>query len=296
MGHIPVSGCQDTMCRPGRECVMVRGVPSCVCVTSCPDNWSPVCGSDGVSYDNHCLLHKSACDSATHISPTHRRFCRGDREALIARQEFITQLALLNEPSSPKVPLPEACFENDRNRLREFLQSWLLLSAKKESWYISGMSRGEELWGHFYSADMDRDQSISSSELQGYLTRNKTNTGRHSTENKKMRMLCLAALIKEADLDDDSKMDFSEFKKIMGDRYTPSRKVCSLTGSRYRYADGAEYVKGCNACVCACGKWVCTENICNDLEEDDWEDDVAEDDWEDDAPEDDPDVQGIRWF
>jgi len=48
--------------------------------------------------------------------------------------------------------------------------------------------------------------------------------------------------------------------------------------------------------VCACGKWVCTENICNDLEEDDWEDDVAEDDWEDDAPEDDPDVQGIRWF
>jgi len=134
MAHI--SSCGDTVCRPGRECVPVSGVPTCVCRSTCPDHWSPVCGSDGVSYDNHCALHKAACDSSTHITPTHRRFCRGDSEALIARQEFITQLALLNEPSSLRVPLPDACFENDRNRLREFLLSWLLLSAKKESWYI----------------------------------------------------------------------------------------------------------------------------------------------------------------
>ena len=33
-------------------------------------------------------------------------FVRGDRAALIARQEFITQLALLNEPSANNVPLP----------------------------------------------------------------------------------------------------------------------------------------------------------------------------------------------
>ena len=35
-----------------------------------------VCGSDHVSYDNHCYLHKAACDSNTHISPVHGGFCR----------------------------------------------------------------------------------------------------------------------------------------------------------------------------------------------------------------------------
>jgi len=293
MAHI--SSCGDTVCRPGRECVPVSGVPTCVCRSTCPDHWSPVCGSDGVSYDNHCALHKAACDSSTHITPTHRRFCRGDSEALIARQEFITQLALLNEPSSLRVPLPDACFENDRNRLREFLLSWLLLSAKKESWYIPGMSKGEELWGHFYSADEDRDQGISSTELQDYLSRNKTSTGRHKTENDKLRMLCLAALIEEADVDKNNKMEFPEFRRIMKDSFTPSRKVCSLPGSRYRYADGAEHVVRCNACVCACGKWVCTDNICNDDEEED-DIDKEEDDIDEEAPEDDPDVQSIRWF
>ena len=32
-------------------------------------------------------------------------------------------------------PLTAACFENDRNRLREFIISWFLLNSKKQSWY-----------------------------------------------------------------------------------------------------------------------------------------------------------------
>ena len=47
-------------------------------------------------------------------------------------------------------------------------------------------------------------------------------------------------------------------------------------------------VKPLLSSVCACGKWVCTDNICNDDE------DESDDDEE--APEDDPDVQSIRWF
>lgn len=86
------------------------------------------------------------------------------------------------------------------------------------------MSRGEELWGHFYSADEDRDQGINSKELQDYLTRNKTNTGKHKSENDKLRMLCLAALIEEADVDKNNKMEFPEFRRIMKDSFTPSRK------------------------------------------------------------------------
>ena len=38
------------------------------------------------------------------------------------------------------------------------------------------------------------------------------------------RMLCVGALISEADVDDNKLMEFSEFKKIMGEGFTPSRK------------------------------------------------------------------------
>ena len=49
------------------------------------------------------------------------------------------------------------------------------------------MSRGEEIWGHFYSADVNRDQGLDSDELQDYLNRNKTISGRNHVENDKMR-------------------------------------------------------------------------------------------------------------
>ena len=49
------------------------------------------------------------------------------------------------------------------------------------------MSRGEELWGHFYSADKDRDQGINSTELQDYLNRNKPNTEKYKTKNDRLR-------------------------------------------------------------------------------------------------------------
>jgi hypothetical protein len=34
------------------------------------------CGSDGVSYDNHCELHRTACVEGRPISPLHPGFCR----------------------------------------------------------------------------------------------------------------------------------------------------------------------------------------------------------------------------
>ena len=37
-------------------------------------------------------------------------------------------------------------------------------------------------------------------------------------------MLCLSALIEEADIDKNNKMEFSEFRSIMKDSFTPSRK------------------------------------------------------------------------
>ena len=91
---------------------------------------------------------------------------RGEREALLARREFLQQLSLWEEDI--KIPLPGqngvilmrmilmmaemimmmlrmimmmilifsvACYQNDRDRLREFLISWFQISAKKQPWY-----------------------------------------------------------------------------------------------------------------------------------------------------------------
>lgn len=283
----------DSECRAGRECRHAGGGRlRCECRVSCPETWKPVCGSDGVSYDNHCYLHKAACDSSRHISPVHGGFCSGDREAVIARQEFIQQLSLWDEEipeeqSSRKVPMPDACFENDRNRLREFLVSWLSLSAKKQPWYTPGMTAGEELWGQFYTGDRDRDLAWDTREWIQHLN----NTERRKSD--KMRQLCIFELVEEGDSDGDGKINFDEFRTLLSPHYKPSSKVCDLDG--IRFSDGAERALECNGCVCACGKWICTSQKCSEgfrnkeMDDGEWDDD-------DEDPEDDPDVQDINWF
>ena len=57
-----------------------------------------------------------------------------------------------------------------------------------------------------------------------------------------------------------------------------------------------------NFSVCACGKWICTSEICpegyrdidNSIDDSDDDYDYSEED--DEHPEDDPDVQDINWF
>ena len=52
--------------------------------------------------------------------------------------------------------LAGACFQNDRDRLREFLVSWLQLTARQQPWHTRGMSWAEIIWGHFYSLDTNK--------------------------------------------------------------------------------------------------------------------------------------------
>merc|ERR1712170_306497 len=117
-----------------------------------------------------------------------------------------------------------------------------------------------------------------------------------------MRQLCITELIHEGDNDKDDKLDFDEFREILNDDYIPSSKVCDFDG--LKFVDGAERALECNGCVCACGKWICTSEIClegyrdientidDDDDEDDYDDYSSEED--DEHPEDDPDVQDIN--
>jgi len=258
-----VDNCASVTCPPGRTCLSTPpGLVQCICTSSCPQHWNPVCGSDGISYDNHCLLHQAACKQEKHITPKHPGFCRGEREALLARREFLQQLSLWEEDI--KIPLPVACYQNDRDRLREFLISWFQISAKKQPWYSPGMSPGEELWGHFNAINDKQGQSsklgISPEKWALYLRE----AGDHTREKgraESRRQLCLKELVEEGDKDHNHVLSFSEFRHLLEVSYQPSRKSCLLGPERRE--DGAETKDGCNGCVCACGKWVCTSDKCS---------------------------------
>jgi len=207
--------------------------------------------------------------------------------------------------------IPVACFQNDRNRLREFIISWLQLVAPKEFWYSHGMSYSEELWSHFYSMDVDKNKFLDSKEIGDYLDRNRTVRGHQSNSNEH-RQLCLDALVEEGDNNYDWRLSFQEFKRILEEKFVPSAKLCTLDGILYE--DGAETRVHCNGCVCACGKWICTSKKCSESNKtmlsEKQESASGDNDLEgnfdieyennynslQDSPEDDPDVQDINWF
>eukprot|EP00106_Octopus_bimaculoides_P012705 XP_014780147.1 PREDICTED: agrin-like [Octopus bimaculoides] len=60
---MPVDPCDSHFCAFGAECHVNNTVmkPYCRCIEKCNDIFSPVCGSDQVSYTNECNLKRSSC-------------------------------------------------------------------------------------------------------------------------------------------------------------------------------------------------------------------------------------------
>ncbi|CAH1773592.1 unnamed protein product [Owenia fusiformis] len=63
--------CANVKCRFGSECEKGK----CVCPQGCPTDYTPVCGTDGQTYNNECEMTRSACESNFEITIEHEGEC-----------------------------------------------------------------------------------------------------------------------------------------------------------------------------------------------------------------------------
>ncbi|ODN03364.1 Agrin [Orchesella cincta] len=70
------SACAKHMCQPGATCIEKNGFATCECPI-CSSDYDPVCGSNGISYQNECRLRLESCSSNITISVMYTGLCNG---------------------------------------------------------------------------------------------------------------------------------------------------------------------------------------------------------------------------
>ncbi|EGI60511.1 Agrin [Acromyrmex echinatior] len=68
--------CSEKMCQWGAICAEIAGNAVCECPT-CPAEFQPVCGDDGISYSNECKLRLEACQHRREIRVLYQGLCNG---------------------------------------------------------------------------------------------------------------------------------------------------------------------------------------------------------------------------
>uniref|UniRef100_G3MPL7 Follistatin-related protein 1 n=2 Tax=Amblyomma TaxID=6942 RepID=G3MPL7_AMBMU len=233
--------CAAVICRPGRVCrILDNGVASCQCVQHCPSHHKPVCGTNGVTYDNHCLLHKDACLGQKHISIKHKGHCKKPK---------------VKSPHHKYHQKPVVCFQHERDRIRRHFVELLQSEISHDRHYPRVVD------DVFDDCDHDGDDFLSTHELSKCIRRN--NTMFHTWLKHRSELaatLCVDAMVEVADRNSDWLLSRREFQNFMRPSYRPPIKSCPLE-DRY-YKDGDEIMIDCSNCVCAGGNWSCASFPC----------------------------------
>lgn len=241
--------CMNVLCHAGEECLVIDNNAVCVCKKSCPNHDKPVCGSNGMTYPNHCELHRTACLEEKKISIKYVGACREQP---------------IQPPSAVKVnhSKPVVCYENDRNDVRSRLIGWLR-NQEKLSEGLDGYRN--LLQSYFDKVDENKDGKLDAAEFRDFVLANQSQaemTGSDQYVNPVLQSLCADALISISDEDFDWELNITEFMRCLDPEFKPPKKDCELDSEVYN--DGTEIPTDCNSCVCACGSWVCTALKCDD--------------------------------
>ncbi|XP_071806055.1 agrin-like isoform X2 [Asterias amurensis] len=76
------SPCLSFQCEFGKCILDLESNPTCLCISSCPDVYVPVCGTDGVSYHSVCHLQREQCTSKRPIQVVSNGPCLNQSEGL----------------------------------------------------------------------------------------------------------------------------------------------------------------------------------------------------------------------
>ncbi|XP_017763694.1 PREDICTED: agrin-like [Eufriesea mexicana] len=68
--------CTEKICQWGAICAETNGTAICECPT-CPAEFQPVCGNDGISYGNECKLRLEGCKHRREIRVLYQGLCNG---------------------------------------------------------------------------------------------------------------------------------------------------------------------------------------------------------------------------
>ncbi|XP_030843085.1 agrin isoform X4 [Strongylocentrotus purpuratus] len=72
---VEVDPCDNVTCNFGASCVVEGAVASCLCPEICLESYNPVCGSDGVDYNNECDLNAAACSQQKSVTVVFQGLC-----------------------------------------------------------------------------------------------------------------------------------------------------------------------------------------------------------------------------